>query len=368
MRITVDEEVFDAQSRAEAVALLRLLTTAVDEAPGHVVLTNPLYAPAGNNGPVDTWLSNLNPHAADAFRIMLENSVMLASGPRNSPLADSSRPRRWQLPGPLEVRVQRRANSDWPLRILNVLDAADLLSEPVHLVMENARTELAFLRLLAGPTNGATLSALLDRPGRVVPLGGGGGEAKSWIDALTNGPQTAAKWRRMLRAWVLFDQDSGDPDARTPSLSALSLMESCEKVERMYGMGLPWICLRRREIESYIPDSGLHVMKTDRTRAFADQVIAWRADPALCAWAWALDLKSGLHGDRHPRWSHGLTEADVAAVKQGKKPLEAGMLKQPFSALPVSSIDTLKRGFGDAIGTALRGDTDPSWSFELPGE
>jgi hypothetical protein len=81
-----------------------------------------------------------------------------------------------------------------------------------------------------------------------------------------------------------------------------------------------------------------------------------------------LDLKKGLHGDRHSRWTHGLSDADINAVKQGHQPMDPHMLKVPFSGLPSLDIITLARGFGDALGTALRASTDPPWISEIGKE
>jgi hypothetical protein len=368
MRLTLDSALFDVQSAAEAIALVNLLSTAVSDTHAHSLLTNPPYVIGGNNGPIDVWLAGRSSYEADAFRSLLTQGLITAAGVRAEAVSDSARPRRWNLPGPREFRVERRQESDWKRLALTITDAADLLREPVYLVMENARTELAFVRHLAGPTNGATLQTLLNQPGRIVTYGGGGGEARKWVDALIEHAPTPATWRRVLRAWVLFDNDAGDLDAREPSESAVKFMESCERVVSTYGVGLSWICLRRREIESYVPDSGLRAAKTDKQEKFVDLVISWRANPARAPWAWALDLKKGLHGDRHKNWSKGLSELDSNAIKQGKKPLEAQMLKAPFSELSPEDITTLTRGLGDDLGDALRKESNPAWIADLPTE
>ena len=367
MRITLDRALFDVQSEAEAMALLDLLSTAVRDIHDHALLTNPLYLPGDKNGEVDIWLSQRSSFEANAFRALLIKGILIAAGPRSGAASDLAQPRSWHLPGSLEIRVERRTDSDWRSRVLTLADAVDLLREPVHLVLENTRTEPAFMRHLAGPTNGATLRTLMTQPGRIATYGGGGGEAKKWIEALTTGAPTPVKWRRMLRTWILFDQDAGDPDARMPSNPAVELMNACEKVVSDFGAGLSWICLRRRELESYVPDSGLLAQKADK-KPFVDQVIAWRNDPAWASWAWALDLKKGLLGDRHPRWSVGLSDADIAAVNQRKKPLEAHMLKSPFSGLSMTEIGVLTSGLGDALGEALRAANDPPWTSYLPAE
>lgn len=366
MRITLDRALFDVQSEAEAMALLDLLSTAVHDLHDHALLTDPIYQPGDDNGEIDSWLAQRSSFEANAFRALLTKGILSASGSRSQPAWDKKeQPRRWHLSGSLEIRVERRTESDWRSRVLTLADAVDLLHEPVHLILENTRTEPAFLRHLAGPTDGATLQKLLAQPGRIEKHGGGS-EAKPWIDALTKGGPTPAKWRQMLRAWILFDQDAGDKDARAPSTSALRLMSACEKVVSDYGVGLSWICLRRREIESYIPDSGLLAQRAEK-KAFVDQVIAWRKDSERQSWAWALDLKNGLHGDRHSEWSVGLSKADADAISQRKKTLEPPMLKAPFSGLSAMEINILSSPLSDAIGEALR-DTEPTWAADLPDE
>jgi len=367
MRIVIAHDVFASPSREENAELTSLFLAIARDPLNHALLTDPTYDPTGDNGLVDAWLvatgSNL-----DVFRDALLRGLVAAAGPRAQPLGDTQHPRRWNLPGALEIRVERRGASDWNHRLLTITDAEALTREPLHLVLENTRTEPAFIRALAGPTDGATFHDRTHEPAKIFMHGGGGGEAKIWLAALTVGPPDPAKWRRMLRAWVLFDQDAGDPDARTPSLSAVALMEECEKVVATYGPGLSWVCLRRRELESYVPDAGLLAHQTTRLKAFVQQVIAWRADPTQAAWAWSLDLKKGLHGDRHARWSHGLTDAEASEIKRGLRPLQPHMLKLPFSGLSTADVEFLARGLGDALGEALRDTVPPAWASDLPRE
>lgn len=365
MRIILDRALFDVRSDAEAMDLLHLLGTAVRDRHDHALLTNPIYAPGDDNGEIDIWLSK-HVYEANAFRGLLIKGIQVAAGPRSQPDRDKATLQTWHLPGPIAIRVERRPESDWRRRLLTLADAAALLREPVHLVLENTRTEPAFLRHLAGPMDGATLLTLLDQPGRVEMHGGGSGEAKKWISALTNGGPTPEKWCRMLRAWVLFDRDAADDDALAPSKGAVALINACEKVVSDYGVGLSWVCLRRRELESYVPDSGLRDQAA-KNKAFVDQVIAWRKDPTRKMWAWALDLKKGLHGDRNSKWSAGLSDADVDAVNKREKILEAHMLRTPFSGLSAIEISALSSCLSDIIGKSLR-DTDPAWASDLPDE
>ncbi len=288
-----------------------------------------------------------------------------ASGARVGPPLEATQPRTWHLPGSLEIRVERRPTSDWKNRLLTLTDAVDLLREPVHLVLENERTDLAFLGHLAGATNGAALRGLVAAPGRIAPHGGGGGEAKRWLEGLTRGAPTAAQWRRMLRAWVLFDQDAGDADAREPSPSAVATsMRACEDVVSTFGIGLSWICLRRREIESYVPDRGLLATSLAAHAPLVHQVIAWRADPALAPHAWAFDLKNGLRGDLRA----ALPPADRKALKERTLPLAAHMLKPPFDGLTTAEVALLDQGLGARLGAALLAAPAPAWVADLPAE
>jgi hypothetical protein len=367
MRIILDQDVLNTHSCEEDAVLSSLLVTLAQDTHSHALLTDPVYVPGEHNEMIDAWLARTGVLEL-TFRDILNRGLIASAGPRSVSASDTDTPRRWNLHGVLEFRVERRAISDWTRRRLTIGDAIDLINEPVHMVLENARTELAFIRALAGPTNGAELRARIEQPGKIFVHGGGGGEAKSWLVALTEGTPTATKWRRMLRTWVLFDQDAGDPDARTPSAAAVTLMEECEKVLAMYGDGLSWVCLRRRELESYVPDSGLRFEQNTRLQQLVDRVTAWRADPVHQTWAWALDLKKGLHGDRHPRWSHGLSEAEIHAIKQGHSPMEPHMLRTPFSSLSPNDIVVLARGFGDALGVALRASKDPHWALDIGKE
>lgn len=169
------------------MALLNLLVTAAFDLRKHALLTAPLYVPGGDNGEIDVWLSSRSSSEADDFRALLVNGIQVAAAARSQPASDVVQPRRWHLPGQLEIRVERRTESDWAGQILTIVDAVALLREPVHLVVESSTTEPAFLRHLAGPTDGTLLRTLIAQPGRIEIHNGGGGQVKTWIEALTSG-------------------------------------------------------------------------------------------------------------------------------------------------------------------------------------
>ncbi len=372
MRITLDRALFEPQSDEEATSLLDLLTTAIRNPKRHALLTDPLFEVGEPNGETDTWLSSRSAREVSAFANLLTTGILTAastgstrkSGPSVSPAVVPTRPRIWHLAGALDLRVSRLPESDWKRRLLTIEDAAHLLREPVHLVLENVRTDLAFLKHLIGPTHTSMLDQLLDGPGNIQSHGGGAGEAKAWIEGLCSGPKTSQKWRQVLRTWVLFDQDAADMDARHPSKHALDLLKACEAVESEFATGLSWVCLRRREIESYVPDRGLREESRAAHEAFVQRVIAWRADVARSDHAWALDLKRGLRGDLLPALPTDVRER----LKNGSLPLSASMLRPPFNQLLDADVGVLDRGMGERLGEALRRTPAPSWTAFIPEE
>jgi hypothetical protein len=370
VHITIDHDVFDVRSSEEGVALAQLFSTMVRDAHPHGVITDPIYVPGGEHGLLERWLVGRSAYEAEAFRSVLTKGLLQARVARNQVTWDRNHdPPRFHLPGPLQVRIERRTESDWTARKFTVADAADLLLEPVHLLVENRRTDLSFVVHLADPTNRKTLTECLKPPSRIQKVGGGSGELQAWLEELLTGDQTPDKWRRVLRGWVLFDRDAGTQDTREPSKNALDIMALCKRVVDSYGGGLSFICLGRREIESYVPDGGLATAATDRQKLFVDRVIAWRAREDRKEWAWAVDLKKGFHGDLRPAWSAGLSDADRDAIKKDEQPLQPQMLKAPFDGCSSAEIDEMKRGLGDKLGARLRAEGDPpDWALDFATE
>jgi hypothetical protein len=269
------------------------------------------------------------------------------------------------VPAP-EIFVERRNNdvSDWRSLRLTIQDALDLYMEPLHLVLENARHDFAFVRYLCLPDDGQLLTRLEEAPGRVQIHGGGAGEAKKWLEELLREPPSPVMWRRVLRTWVLFDQDAGDSDATHPSKSAQEMIKVCERVSAAYGgAGVSWSCLGRREIESYTPDRGLREIAGSVRAALADKIVSWRASTAHGGavdrrhFAWAFDLKKGLTGDR------------LASETKGREEIKPHDLKAPFNSLSDAEVQSLMQGLGKRfLNDALGSDPAPRWLSEVPDE
>ena len=370
MRLILERALFAPQPGREATELKNLITTAALEAiQPPVVQTDPPYIVGADNQESDAWLASCSPEEAPFVQTFLVDGKVRASGPRGVAAVDprhvgtAHRPA-WRFANAPEVRVERRAQSNWAALRLTLADAIELLREPLHLVLENDFNDLAFVCHLAGPTNGPVLRKLGAAAGRLQVHGGGGGAAKNWLRAQLEQPLTAEKWRRVLRAWVLFDQDAGDPDAREPSSDAEAMMKVCEQVHAAFAVGLSWVCLRRREIESYVPDLGLQ-QEAYGHAAVVQQVIAWRGVAATEPHAWAFDLKKGLSGDLKAN----VPKATRDAVKAKTTAPTAAILKPPFDALGAPEVTALAYGLGDKLlNNALTRSPPAPWTADIPTE
>ncbi|XXX78983.1 hypothetical protein WMF30_09430 [Sorangium sp. So ce134] len=366
MRLILDRALFAPQSAREALDLVQILATAAEDPQHHAVQTDPPYVLGANNQEVDAWLGQRGPEEAAGLQAVLASgNIVAAMAPRVGRAQDQAVSPWWHIAESFDVVVERRAASDWPNLRLTLRDALDLLQEPVHLVLENEWNDFAFVAHLAGPTDGPVLRALKATPGRLHVHGGGGSAAKTWLNAVLDQPLTAEKWRRVLRAWVLFDQDAGDADVREPSADAGRMRQVCEQVQVAYAHRLSWACLRRREIESYVPDAGLQAIQAalPARAPMLQKILDWRRDPAFVRHAWAFDFKKGLRGDLGQHVAKPVRDA----VKNGQSPLGAAMLKVPFAALPPQEVTTLESGLGDRYVNQAYNDAPP-WTAGITAE
>lgn len=362
MRFVLERALFAPRSGQEALCLLHLLIAAAEDFQHHAVQTDPPYVPGADNQEIDTWLRGRNPEEAAALRTVLESGNLVARAARMAEVTDRAVPPWWHLAESFDLVVERRPASDWPNLRLTLADALKLSSEPLHLVLEHEWNDFAFVVHLAGPTDGPVIRGL--KEDARLQVHGGGSMAKTWLQELLRSPGTDANWRRVLRTWVLFDQDSGDADAREPSTEAGRISQLCVEIQAAYGNRLSWACLRRREIESYVPDAGLQAIqaaKPDRA-AMLQRILDWRRDPAFARHAWAFDFKRGLKGDLRAN----LPEATKQAVKQSGQ-VQATMLKPPFAALTPQEVADLQTGLGDKhLNEAFK--AAPPWTARIPDE
>lgn len=366
MRLVLDRALFAPQSSLEAIGLFQILATAAEDPLHHAVQTNPPYVLGADNREIDVWLGKRGPEEAAGLQAVLASgNVVAATSPRVARVQDQAASPWWHLAESFDVVVERRPASDWPNLRLTLRNALELLQEPVHLVLENEWNDFAFVAHLAGPTDGRVLWDLKRSSKKMRVHGGGGGAAKTFLNELLQTPATDASWRRVLRAWVLFDQDAGEADAREPSAEAGRMRLVCEQVQAAYAHRLSWACLRRREIESYVPDAGLQAVQTAEPAraAMVQKLLAWRSDPAFARHAWAFDLKKGLKGD----FRANLDEVTRRAAKQPGGQIDATMLKVPFDALTPQEVAALQSGLGDKhLNQAFN--SAPPWTAGIPIE
>ena len=243
MIVTLDQLLF-REDAAQRLLGFRLVLAANERC--HVLLTDPLWEADVADQPINRWLSGLPPDLMDAVQKTLEEGVDEASNMSASVAG---------------ILVKPTSTSRWEEGVLSPDDALRLMQTPLWLVLENGRNDLQFLRRILERKDRDTLDKHLDE-GRVeVPLGGGTGEVKLFLENLATLPSTptlsreTTSWIRRLRSWAMFDRDAQANDPRLPSRTSESLRELCA------GMARPWPFpgnqLGRRTIENYLPFEAL---------------------------------------------------------------------------------------------------------------
>lgn len=361
MILRLSTELFDSTTPEEN-RLLRRLLVKLDESPdAHALLLEPEPAEALANGPASAWMRSLQQEDRDSFQSKVELGPLIQ---QLSVVGEaSSRDGCWRRSGPLRVLIQRRGVSDWPALHLNLTDTLDLLTEPTHLRLENARNDRRFLSWLAGEASKRELERLEAAPGRIEVHGGGTGELERWLR-----PQAEREvldpneMRRLWKSWVMFDKDAGEADARESSAAVQRLVGWCEQVFRRHRIPLSWVCLQRREIEAYIPDSAL---RRHANRNAAKVLLRLRERGDRESWAWAFDMKKGLRGDLLPVVGDA-RKAELSTAGQVAQPHE---LKAPFNALDEQERRSLARGFGaNVLNDPLASSPPLVWLDELGDE
>lgn len=170
------------------------------------------------------------------------------------------------------LRIADVATPSWTDLRLPPSRAVSFLRRPLRLLVENARNELNFLRVLTRLAVDFNLDELINE--RVVEIDTNGGidENRKWLESNTHMQELT---RRM---WVMCDSDARQPwvDASGRCIQerlgpgAMRLHELCKK------HNIPIHILRRRAIDNYVPLellaawSYLHQDKRERRyRAFA---------------------------------------------------------------------------------------------------
>lgn len=214
---------------------------------GHVLLTDPLWDASDLSQPINAWIATLSPELAQAVNNILEASL-------NELLTMRFSTRR--------VYVDSSSPSQWHQSKVSPLDCLRLMWTPLWLVLENGRTDLQFLRRILEKRDSQALDERL-HSGRIeVPLGGGTGELRRFLEDLatlpTNGTYNSKHttgWIRRLRSWVMFDKDANPIDQTLASDESEALRNLCN--EMTVPQLFPGHQLGRRTIENYLPYEAL---------------------------------------------------------------------------------------------------------------
>jgi len=364
MILRIAADVFESPSEGETLSLLELIFHDQSRAHGPILRLWPEHEELNDRGAFRRWLGHLGdrgPEVLALFNLGAVRESMLSVVQPSYAVGVGRRSRM------LDVRVESRPHSDWPALRLTVADALELVKEPIHLRLEDEYNDMAFVCWLAPPTTRDDLRVLLRDAGRVHTHGGGTGTIGRWLGRLEDEPVLQPdEQRRLWRTWVLFDKDAGAQDARDPSKTAKSLMLTCERVVAKHHIPFTWICLQRREIESYVPDEGLRSTGSTGSAKAAKLIRQWRAHPDRQAYAWAYDMKNGLLGDLVPE----ITSVRRTALRsKNAGPPGGGELKEPFRGLSKDERRILERGFGgNLLNGPLHENPPPRWLLEIGNE
>lgn len=197
------------------------------------------------------------------------------------------------------IRVIAGNSSDWPDARLCLQDAARLLREPLHILLEDAINDLAFLRRLAPANLRERLEQALEHGWAVVDHAGGVNGIGRLVTKF-NAQDTSTRIKKM-RYWIMFDRDSDSrdrakPDPKTERLHHLLNQQPadalCIKHHR----------LERRAIENYIPNAALERWANAAKGPVIDQrhkmrkaleLLRQNNHSASCQY----NMKGGLHSD-----------------------------------------------------------------------
>ncbi len=211
MRVLVEDVLF--QIPASTPLLITLFFHAIRDR--HRVVADP-------NGPYRAWAARLD----DDTRKFCDNALDFSA------LAESLEP------AVIELRVVAAGTPSWRPPRLPLVDALELLQRPYKILVEDARSDRAFLLAMCTPEQRQFFEDRERRGLLEFVHGGGVSSMNTVVEALANDD------RAQLTTFVLFDSDALRPGV--PSPQSEQLRAACT----------PHIAhhqLRRRFIESYLP-------------------------------------------------------------------------------------------------------------------
>lgn len=227
-------------------------------------------------------------------------------------------------PARRKMRVSAQTSSDWNTAIpsLSLADAAVYLGQPFRAVLEDWRSDRAFLNAVARPEFRKALNDL-ERLGGLT-FENGGGISNQALKLRTDAQGGA---REVSRIWAMFDSDALSPGM--PSGQAAYAEQVCAN------SGIPFHRLERRSIENYLPREELRGWAFSKPRGIAERRRVFEAFLELSdVQRHHFNFKAGFQGD--------VRRADLANV---------GSLYDGLTA-PVRA--ALETGFGEHIAETFQ--------------
>ncbi len=323
MRALIDSTVF-ASSSASSLDVVSLFRFA--EEGRHSVFPDPLDATE-----FEAWLAERDPEIRARCRFAVESGLDLEK----------------RRPSILEIRVTSAEGPRWLDTAEVPLDMAlRLLSQPLSIVLEGARSDRDFLLAVADPYQ---RKALIE------------GQEKQWL-RFEHGGGLEEMWERLKemslsrelvrRSFWIFDSDALAP--RLPSPESDRLRRLCERHRARFHR------LARRAAENYLPSPAFRdiwarrkntQLRKKKVRAFEKLSPSQRHH---------FNMKSGLAGDRERIVEYG-RRSKTAKIARGAERL--------YEGLATGVREVLQAGFGPRIHELFRHDLlgrEDAW-FENDG-
>jgi hypothetical protein len=229
------------------------------------------------------WISNQSSNLQEKLRQILSHSKIRASRmPDEAP----------------KITIIAGGTSEWPNARLCLHDATRLLREPLHILLENAINDLAFLRRLAPTAHRNDLDRAISRGWAIVDNAGGIDGIKQIIEGLRQLEDSSQGRFQRLRYWIMFDRDSDEADRSKPANKTKVLADKLAEQKPDDPWTVSFYRLERRAIENYLPTQALQRATSgyERTACDALERLRLRKHNAACQY----NMKSGLLGDNNP--------------------------------------------------------------------
>ncbi len=357
MRVVLDRSLFEDDT-VHQTQLLALFELARNER--HLLLCDPAFD-ADSTDPANVWMDQQPP------RIRLEVAAILTA------CLDAQA----ALPATQSTIRVTAVETRWSERIVDLGAGSRLLNEPLHVLLEDDNSDLAFLFRMAPPLQRRRLQHALDNGWAVADHGGGLGKMTSHVESLIEDPSESARIKR-LRHWVLFDRDSDPADRSRPSADSERLREMADQVCDGDPWGIASHQLGRRSIENYLPLKAL-----DSWAAGAGGRIRKRRYESVGAFgrlrqnhpdcAWQYNMKRGLLQDAPDQRRRLIRERlssiprDRLLPRQVGAAFELGDLDPSYRTLDPEDRGALTFGFGRDIAD-LYGDEHWVWEADFERE